>query len=79
MLANCINQYLNTDYEAHKSGDIIDLIDLFLFYYRQVAAHARVNQLTVVRNCSLATEFPFLQDNLTFLLNNIRTSMNRVY
>jgi hypothetical protein len=35
MLANCINQYLNTDYEAKKTGDPLDLIDVFLFYYQQ--------------------------------------------
>lgn len=36
MLANCINQYLNADYEVRKTGDPNDLIDVFLFYYSQV-------------------------------------------
>lgn len=79
MVANCINQYLNTDYEARKTGDLNDLIDIFLFYYRHIHSQARVNQLTVIRNCGLTTDFPFLQENLTFFLNNVRTSMQTVY
>lgn len=37
MLANCINQYLNADYEVRKTGDPNDLIEVFLFYYSQVS------------------------------------------
>lgn len=33
MFTNCMNQYLNTDYEARKSGENNDLIDAFIFYY----------------------------------------------
>jgi hypothetical protein len=79
MVANCVYQYLNTDYEARKSGDLPDLLDIFLFYYRHIGAQARANQLTVVRNCALATELPFLHDNLAFLLANVRASMQKVY
>ena len=55
MVANCINQYLNTDYEARKSGDVLDLLEIFLFYYRQIGAKTKVAQLTVIRNCALAS------------------------
>lgn len=79
MVANCVNQYLNTDYEARKSGDLLDLLDIFLFYYTHIGAQAKIAQLTVIRNCSLATDLPFLQENLAFLLNNVRNSMNHVY
>jgi hypothetical protein len=53
MLANCMNQYLNTDYEARKSGDPNDLIDLFIFYYSAINAPRKLKQLQVVKNCSL--------------------------
>lgn len=79
MVANCVNQYLNTDYEARKSGDVVDLLDIFLFYYKQIGAKAKVAQLTVIRNCTLTAELPFLQENLSFLLTNVRASMQHVY
>lgn len=61
MLANCINQYLNTDYEVRSSGDCNDLIDIFQFYYQQIKAFVRINQLTVIRNCQLFSELNFMQ------------------
>ena len=79
MVANCVNQYLNTDYEARKSGDVVDLLDIFLFYYKQIGAKAKAAQLTVIRNCTLTAELPFLQENLSFLLSNVRASMQHVY
>lgn len=79
MVANCVNQYLGTDYEARKSGDLLDLLDVFLFYYRRIGAQARASQLTVVRNCALAADFPLLHDHLAVLLTHVRASMQRVY
>jgi hypothetical protein len=60
MLANCMNQYLNTDYEANKTGDNNDIIDIFLFYYRHINATSKINQLTVIKNCSLFYETNFI-------------------
>ena len=51
MLANCMNQYLNSDYEVRKSGDPSDLVDIFLFYYECINAKTKVAQLTVIKNC----------------------------
>jgi len=68
MLANCINQYLNTDYEAKKTGEITDLVDIFIFYYHQINARAKATQLTVVKNCQLYTEINFIQENIAFFL-----------
>jgi hypothetical protein len=79
MFANCMNQYLNTDYEAKKSGDPADLIDIFIFYYRHINALTKINQLQVIKNCSLIHELNFMQENITFFLENVRASMTFVY
>ena len=79
MLANCMNQYLNSDYEARKSGDTNDLIDLFIFYYSAINVPRKLKQLQVVKNCSLLTELNFLQDNLSYFLSNLQSSLNHVY
>lgn len=79
MFANCMNQYLNSDYEARKSGDPIDLIDIFIFYYHQINASSKINQLIVIKNCGLMHEIHFMQENLTYFLENVRASMNFVY
>jgi hypothetical protein len=79
MLANCMNQYLNSDYEARKSGDTNDLIDLFIFYYSAINVPRKLKQLQVVKNCSLLTELNFLQDNLSYFLSNLQSSINHVY
>ena len=42
MLANCMNQYLNSDYEVRKTGEPNDLVDIFMFYYECINAKARV-------------------------------------
>jgi hypothetical protein len=68
MLANCINQFLNTDYEAKKAGEITDLVEIFIFYYKQINAKAKAAQLTVIKNCQLFTETNFIQDNIAFFL-----------
>ena len=68
MLANCINQYLNTDYEAKKAGEITDLVDIFIFYYHHINARAKAAQLTVIKNCQLFTETNFIQENIAFFL-----------
>jgi len=68
MLANCINQYLNTEYEVKKSGEITDLLDIFLFYYTQINAKAKVAQMTVIKNCQLFTEINFIQENIGYFL-----------
>ena len=79
MLANRMNQYLNSDYEARKSGDTNDLIDLFIFYYSAINVPRKLKQLQVVKNCSLLTELNFLQDNLSYFLSNLQSSINHVY
>jgi hypothetical protein len=79
MLANCINQYLNSDYEVKKSGEPTDLIDIFMFYYQQIKAKARLAQLTVIKNCQLFGDMNFLLENLAFFLGNLHASMNYVY
>ena len=53
MLANCMNQYLNTDYEVRKTGEPDDLLEIFLFYYETINAKTKIAQLTVVKNCNL--------------------------
>lgn len=53
MIANCVNQYLNTEYVIKKNGDPNDLINLFVFYYEKIKAHSKVKQMTVIKNCGL--------------------------
>lgn len=53
MFANCMNQYLNTEYESKNSGEVKDIIEAFIFYYQNINAHTRLNQLKVVKNCGL--------------------------
>lgn len=79
MFANCMNQYLNSEYEGKKSGDGNDLIDLFTYYYKQIGAHGRARQLTVIRNCGLFAEAGFLHEHLGYFLENTRASLNFVY
>ena len=53
MFVNCINQYLNTEYESRSSGELNDIVDAFIFYYQTINAHSKLNQLKVIRNCGL--------------------------
>lgn len=79
MITNCINQYLNTEYLVKKSGDPSDLIDAFTFYFEKIKAHGKVRQMNVIRNCGFIQELNFVGQNLSFLLHNMRTSMNCLY
>ena len=79
MLANCMNQYLNSDYEVRKTGEPNDLVDIFMFYYECINAKARVCQLTVIKNCGLVTDLNFLHENIMFMLGNMQSSLNYVY
>jgi hypothetical protein len=53
MIANCVNQYLNTEYLVLKNGDSNDLIDVFAYYFEKIKAHSKVKQMTVIKNCKL--------------------------
>ena len=53
MITSCINQYLNTEYLVRKTGEPNDLIDVFIYYYEKIKAHAKVRQMTVIKNMNL--------------------------
>ena len=79
MCVNCINQYLNTEYESRNAGEVNDIVDAFIFYYQKINAHSRLNQLKVIRNCGLFYESNFMYENLSFLISNMQESLNHVY
>lgn len=55
------------------------MIDAFIFYYESINAQQRINQLKVIKNCSLFYETHFLYENLSFFISNIQESLNHVY
>ncbi len=52
---NCIiyNNFLKTEYESKNNGEVNDIIDAFIFYYQTINGYTKLNQLKVIRNCSL--------------------------
>ena len=53
MITSFVNQYLNTEYVVRKVGEPNDLIDVFTYYYDKIKAHAKVRQMTVIKNMNL--------------------------
>ena len=79
MFVNCINQYLNTEYESKNNGDLNEILDAFIFYFEKINCLSKVKQLNVVKNCGLFYEVNCFYENLAYFINNTQDSLNYVY